>query len=66
MGSEFWGTWKDPEGCFFKFTIKKSFKTRPNSPYGVKTSIYLLLQASACRECQMDVYDGECVTGPSS
>ena len=44
MGSAFGGTWEDPGGVFFLICSKKSFKTRPNSPYGGKTSTYLLLQ----------------------
>ena len=34
----------DPGGGFFKFAVKKSFKTRPNSPYGGETSSNSLLQ----------------------
>ena len=29
---------------FIKFTVKKSFKTRPNTPYGGDTSSYSLIQ----------------------
>ena len=31
-------------GWFFQIRIKKSFKTRPNTPYGGETSHYSLLQ----------------------
>ena len=31
-------------GGFFKFAVKRAFKTRPNSPYGGETSSYYLLQ----------------------
>ena len=26
MGSTFGGTWEDPGGCFFKFTVKRALK----------------------------------------
>ena len=44
MGFEFGGTWKVPGGCFFKFAVKRAFKTRPNSPYGGENTIYSLIQ----------------------
>ena len=44
VGSTFGGTWEDPWGWFFQIRSKKSFKTRPKSPYGGETSIYLLLE----------------------
>ena len=43
VGFEFGGTWEDPR-FFFRICSKKSFKTRPNSPYGGETSSYSLLQ----------------------
>ena len=43
MGSAFGAFWEDPEGGFIKFMVK-SFKTRPNTPYGGETSCYSLLQ----------------------
>ena len=44
VGSKFEGTWEDPGGVFFQIRSKKSFKARPNSPYGGETSSHLLLQ----------------------
>ena len=44
MGSTFGAIWEDPEGGFIKFTVKKSFKTRPNTQYGGETSHYSILQ----------------------
>ena len=46
MGSEIGGTLEDPGGGFFKFAVKRALRqeSRPNSPYGGETSIYLLLQ----------------------
>ena len=44
MGSEFEAIWEDPEGVLYQIHIKKSFKTRPNTPYGGETSSYSLLQ----------------------
>ena len=35
---------------FFRICSKESFKTRPNSPYGGKTSIYSLLQQGVAEE----------------
>ena len=48
VGSEFGGTWEDPEGGFYQIRCSKSFKTRPNTPYGGETSIYSLLQQGVC------------------
>ena len=39
-----WGYLGGPWRCFFRNCSKKSFKTRPNSPYGGETLSYLLLQ----------------------
>ena len=44
VGSEFGAIWEDPGGGFFQIGGKKSFKTRPNTPYGGETSCYSLLQ----------------------
>ena len=44
MGSSFGATWEDPEGGFYQILSKKSFKTKPNTPYGGETSPYSLLQ----------------------
>ena len=41
---EIGGTWEDPGGVFFRICSRKSFKTRPNSPFGSETSIYSLIQ----------------------
>ena len=34
-----------------KFAVKKSFKTRPNTPYGGETSYYSLLQGGVISGC---------------
>ena len=44
VGSTFGSTWENPVWWVFRICIKKSFKTRPNSPYGEETSSYSLLQ----------------------
>ena len=44
MGSDFGAIWEDPESGFYQIRGKKSFKTRPNTPYGGETSRYSLLQ----------------------
>ena len=48
MGSAFGAFWEDPEGGFYQIRSKKSFKTRPNTPYGGGTSHYSLLQGGVC------------------
>ena len=42
--SAFGAIWEDPEGGFYQIRGKKSFKTRPNTPYGEETSRYSPLQ----------------------
>ena len=36
----------------FQICSNKSFKTRPNSPYGGKTSVYFLLQQGVYADCR--------------
>ena len=54
VGSAFGAIWEDPEGGFYQIHGKKSFKTRPNTPYGGETSCYSLLQGEVyTRVCVM-------------
>ena len=43
-GVHIWGYLEGPWEWFFQIRSKKSFKTRPNGPYGGETSSYSLLQ----------------------
>ena len=43
-GVHIWGYLEGPCGWYFHIRSKKSFKKRPNSPYGGETSSYSLLQ----------------------
>ena len=44
VGSEFGGHLGGHWGGFYQICGKKSFKTRPNTPYGGETSRYSLVQ----------------------
>ena len=39
-----WYLGGDPEGWLFQICSKKSFKTKPNTPYGGETSCFSLFQ----------------------
>ena len=44
MGFEFGAIWKDPEGGFIEFAVKRALKQDQTHPYGGETSCYSLLQ----------------------
>ena len=56
LGVRIWGYLGGPWGWFFRICSKKSFKTRPKSPNGGKTSIYSLPQQGVICDCTIYLF----------